>query len=160
MTSYPARRTITEQGERIPRPVPTAICDLLHSPSQSPRTRPGENNFLALEEVTLAEPGLTTCPFCLWLWGCIDSKTQGPAQIFLETKKVMIALSKAGLDGHRLHRGIGRAVRAQCWRRVLSRERPRMQSFTSAGTGGSSWVREVMRALKCQVLCEHFSPIN
>lgn len=98
MTTYPAGRTITEQWERIPRPVPTAICDLLHSPSRSPRTRPGENNCLALEEVTLAEPGLTTCPSCLWLWGCINSKTQGPAQIFSETKKVIIAL-KQGRTG-------------------------------------------------------------
>lgn len=36
----------------------------------------------------------------------------------------------------------------------------------SAGAGGSRWVRAVMRVdifwvlLMCQVLCEHFSPIN
>lgn len=48
----------------------------------------------------------------------MNHETQRPAQIFLETEKVIIALER-GRTGHVPHGGIGGALRTQRWKGAL-----------------------------------------
>lgn len=70
MTNYPTGRAILNNG-RVP--VLTTVLHLRHSPPQSPRTTPGENNCPALQDATYHSLGQPSVHFAS---GTGKSKTQ------------------------------------------------------------------------------------